>query len=464
MFRRFYVTTLTVPVWMVALWFASTSLLWGQNTTVQLPTFGISIDADGVLSVKQFPDPGGRLHAARLAEARAGQAADLFRSSKLRKVSLVRLEQAVAAGLAAGRPLDDELKYLAGLQRLQYVFCYPDQHDIVIGGPAEGFVDDGSGRVVGVTTGRPVLRLDDLVVALRAFAPGTRDRPFIGCTISPDPAGLARLQKFQSTIPRTIAQSQRAFMAARIAQGMRESLGMANIQVFGISDRTHFAQTMLEADYRMKLIGVGLERPPVSMATFIDALKLSRNATLQRWWFTPDYDCVRVTNDRLGMELVGQGVQLQGEDKLIGPDGALAATGAPPNKASDLFTSSFTRKYPEIAARSPVYAELRNLIDMLVAAAFLRQEDWYGRIDWKLRALGDERTFPVATLPPPKNVACVSNVVWKGNRLFSPAGGGVSIRPDQALNSDRIMLDEQGTLTQQRQAIGRASADRWWWD
>ena len=33
---------------------------------------------------------------------------------------------------------------------------------------------------------------------------------------------------------------------------------------------THFAQVMIEADYRMKLIGIGLERPPVKLASYVD--------------------------------------------------------------------------------------------------------------------------------------------------------------------------------------------------
>ena len=29
------------------------------------------------------------------------------------------------------------MRYLAGLQHIQYVFVYPDQHDIVLAGPAK---------------------------------------------------------------------------------------------------------------------------------------------------------------------------------------------------------------------------------------------------------------------------------------------------------------------------------------
>ena len=244
---------------------------------------------------------------------------------------------------------------------------------------------------------------------------------------------------------------------------MKESLGMANIRVFGVPNRTHFAQVLVEADYRMKMVGIGLEPPPVKMATFISTLSRGKHSTLQRWWFTPNYECVRLSEDRLAMELVGDGVILRSEDKLIGADGTLAPTGAKPNKASDLFTTSFTRKYPEIAARSPVYAQLRNMIDLAIAAAHIRKQDYYGRADWDLGILADERILPVETLDTPKQVQCAANVVWKGNRMLAPAGGGVSIRPDQALESDNLLPDENGLLAKEYEnTIHRGEA--WWWD
>ena len=44
-----------------------------------------------------------------------------------------------------------------------------------------------------------------------------------------------------------------------IVEQLRDSLGMQVITVGGVSAKTHFAQVMVEADYRMKLIGIGLE-------------------------------------------------------------------------------------------------------------------------------------------------------------------------------------------------------------
>ena len=124
-------------------------------TTVQLPTFGVAISAEGVLSLKTFEDPTGQLRAAQVQAAKAQLAANLKARSPLRKVSLLRLEAAVRQAILDGKKPDPAMTYLAGLQRLQYVFYLPQSHDIVIAGPAEGFAADLSGRVCGLTSGRP---------------------------------------------------------------------------------------------------------------------------------------------------------------------------------------------------------------------------------------------------------------------------------------------------------------------
>lgn len=436
----------------------------GQQITVQTPSFGVSIDADGVLSTKSYSDPTGKLLAKRVADARGTQPADLRNWSDLRKVSLVGLERALAAKVDAGDKPDDALLHLAGLQRAQYVFFYPEERDIVIAGPAEGWVYDLSGRAVGLSTGRPTLLLEDLLVALRAYPPGSRVKPYIGCSIDPRPEGLANLARFQKTIPREIPESERELVTGQIAQGMRDSLGLSNIRVFGVSNKTHFAQVLIEADYRMKLIGIGVESPPVNMVTFIAALNSPRMSAMQRWWFTPNYDCVKVTPDRLAMELVGEGVQLLGEEMLLAADGKLAGAGKNLDKASKAFTASFTKKYAEIAARAPVFAQLRNMVDLVVSAAFIREQDYYAKADWRPGLLADESRLPVETLTSPKQVQCAVSAVWKENRLLVPAGG-VGIHPDLALDPARLHADKDGKLQNRREkTASRLAGNQWWWD
>lgn len=439
----------------------------GAATTVQLPTFGVAIDADGVLSLKAYRDSG-RLKAERLAAVKASLPSDLTKVAKLRKISLRKLEAAIAARVDARLPPDDIQTHLAGLTRVQFVFALESEGtepgDILLAGPAEPWFLDPSGRAVGTATGRPVLLLEDLATALRAFPPGKRDRPFLGCTIDPTADGLAKLMAFQRTIPHTISQARRNQTAAAIARGVEESLGLADIRVFGVPPQTHFAQVLVEADYRMKRIAIGIEPPPIKMVTFLSALESPQEATLQRWWFTPEYEGIRVSDDRLAMELIGQGVKLQAEDIRIAADGSLAAAGEKPGKASQLFCTAFTKKYPEIAAASPVYAQLRNMMDLAVVAAFCRRNDLYAVADWRAELLLDETRLSCERLPAPRQVACVVNWQWKGARLLTPAGGGVSIDIEQAWDEQRLLTDEQGKLAAMRAALQAARNEEWWWD
>ena len=87
----------------------------GGGAGSQLPA-GVLISPDGVLRVRQFADKTGALAKTRTTEARAKLGA-LAKPSELRKISLNRLEAAIAERLAAGKEPTDEMKYLAGLTR-----------------------------------------------------------------------------------------------------------------------------------------------------------------------------------------------------------------------------------------------------------------------------------------------------------------------------------------------------------
>jgi hypothetical protein len=424
---------------------------------------GVVIDADGVLRTQSVADPG--LTKERRQAALEAMPGDLRKPSPLRKVALSRLEAAVAKAAAAGRGLPDELEKLAGLTRVQYVFVYPAEGDtpgeIVIAGPAEPWFTDASGRVLGVETRAPTVLLQDLVAALRCFGPGQPQDRLVGCSIDPRPEGLQAMQEF---LRRTGRVNPRA-SGAELVAGMKEALGTQVVSVQGVSPATHYARVMVEADYRMKLIGIGLEPPPVRMQTWIDlaaAGAVAANA-LQRWYFVPNYQCVRIAEDDLAIELVGEGVRLCGADEVVMPDGSrLAANRA--DKASITFTEAFTKLYPKIAAANPVYAQLRSLVDLAVAAAYLQEHDAYGKAGWTADTLRDEKAYAIETQPVPKEVETAINAVWRGNRLLTPIGGGVTMHPRMALDPPNLLMDEKGTVTAARTAAQDLPADVWYWD
>lgn len=422
---------------------------------------GIAVDAEGVLRTKMFRD-NQNTKDERIAAARATLGSKVTAHSKLRKISLNRLEQAI---LDHQGTLTEEMRRLAGLLRVRYVFYYPESKDIVLAGPAEGWITDPSGRVVGINSGRPVLQLQDLAVALRAFPPSGKSTEMIGCSIDPTQEGLTALQQYVRGVRLAGPPSDDEIRA--IAEGVRTSLGHQIVTISGVAPRTHFAQVMVEADYRMKLIGIGLERPPVKLASYVERAKLgdiARNA-LQRWYFLPDYKCVRQSDDRLAMELVGDGVKLVGEDEMVTGGGERKTAAGKGNRASQMFVMNFTKKYAELADRSPVYAELRNLIDLAVVAAYIQAENYYDKSGWKMEFLGSEALFPVETYDIPKTVESAVNAIWRGNTIGTPVGGGVKIQPSEAIDAGNLLRDEKAKVSKLREDIKpNLAKGQWWWD
>ena len=442
----------------------------GGNTIGGGATSGVAVDADGVLKRVMVNDPSGALAKQRVQEALLKLDREVAHKSPLRKVSLTRLEQAVQKKIAAGQPIDDSMLHLAGITRLQYVFCYPESGDVVIAGPAEAWAMSPSGRMQGIETNRPVLELADLVVALRAFPPGTHNKkPFIYCSIDPTEEGLARMQQFLHELGGRIGDPRsNPGQDQFIATGLRDRLGMQVITVGGISPKTHFAQVMVEADYRMKLIGIGLEIPPVRLKSYVERAnpaQISGNA-LQRWYFVPNYQCVRVSEDSLAMQLEGEGVKLVGEDEVVGKDGKRGKSGGKINQASDTFVKAFTKVYPKLAENAPVYAQLRNCIDMAVAAAFIQNQDYYDLANWKPATFTNEQSFAVETLNPPQQVETAVNAMWRGNRLVTPIGGGVQMRPTEAVDPTNLLEDEGAKVKDARAGVdlSKLAPGQWWWD
>jgi hypothetical protein len=449
---------------------AQAGIMISPGTILDAASF--RIDENGVAGTVRVPDPTGKLTRDRLQQAKAALNVDVAKPSQIRKVSLTRLERAVQGQLEKNRKPTDEMLRLAGLTRIRYVFFYPDSGDVVVAGPAEGWFQDLTGRFIGMASNRPIMELQDLVVALRAFAPGKDRDGIVGCSIDPTPEGLAKMQAFTREVAHTIMQQQRSASEMSsddvnsIVDGIHNSLGLQKVSILGVSPETHFAQVMLEADYRMKLIGIGAEHPGINkLKSFAELAEPTSGNTLQRWWFVPDYKCVRVSDDHLAMQLEGEGVKLVGEDEVVGPNGQRLAQGKA-GRASQMFTHAFTQKYAELARRKPIYAQLRNLIDMVIAAAHIQREDYFGKAGWNMEVFGDENLFPVQVYKAPTEVDTVVTSLWKKHQLVTPVGGGVRIEAPMALESTNVLADDGGKVEKARQEteLKGLKPDQWWWD
>lgn len=422
---------------------------------------GILIDAQGVVKPVFLKDSTGQLDARRRTELAAKELpADLNRRSPLRKVSLVKLEQACSEFAESKTEVPAELRFLAGLQRIDYVFVDPDGRDVVIAGPAEGFVIDASGKATGVSTRRAALRLDDLLVALRSQQRGTGQ---VRCSIDPTTDGLAKLQQFlKQTSGATTPEGARAKFAK-----LGGVLGMQDISVSGVPAESHLAQVLVEADIRMKRQSIGVDPPPVKGFQSHLAMTQKNENMMQRWWFTPLYDAFTRTDDGLGYQFSGPRLQLMSQDELLGPSGKrLNATFT--QVSSQKFAKQFTARFTEIAAAVPIFAELQNVVDLLVLAALMNKERLPEKAGWTPGLFYDSERAPTHRTNVPRQVTSISNFKVAGQSLYiAQVGGGIVVEAPALLRDAEFEKDSGGKLSQARAEslkTERGTTVRWWWD
>lgn len=425
--------------------------LWQQRAVaqvVQQAVGGVSIDADGVLRATTQED------AAALQELRQltmNQApTDLEVWTDLRAVSLKQLEAKLAECEAEGKPVPAEVKYLAGLQRVQYVFVYPKQNDVVIAGPAEGWDMDELGNVVGATSRRPVLLLDDLMVALRTREASRLEA--ISCSIDPTAEGVKRLRSVMSRVKR-MGEPQ------VIKRNYEQALGPQTVSVTGVPATSHFARTMVAADFRMKRLAMNFQPAPIGdMPSFLHLLKANSRGSksmMPRWWLAPNYEPMSRDAEGLAWELRGQGVQCMTEEDHFGADGKRVASKKAGN-AAQRWAKNLTDRYSELAQHDSAFGMLRNAMDLAVVAALLEKEGLLELAGLQLPQL--TAAAAIVEYPAPTQVDSKVSFVKQGRNWVVSASGGVQFLP--WLVADKTeQNDDLGTVRQQL----TDSSDRWYW-
>jgi hypothetical protein len=412
---------------------------------------GIRIDPSGAVERLQV-DQLNQLR--REWEAALGKAdGDMQKVSSLRKISLRKLEEALSANMKSGTPIPDEMKLLAGLQSLQCVFVYPEEHDIVLAGFGEGWKMDARGNVVGVTTGRPVLALDDLLVALR-FADQAAQGG-ITCSIDPTPEGLTRLRDY-------VAKLSVMGNPQQTSRAIEQALGPQMITIGGVPSTTHFAHILAAADYRLKRLSDGLDASPVP--GIVSHLKMAQTsgsgmqAIAPRFWLVPNYQPVLVDPAGLAFEIRGASVKCLTEDMVFGAGGNRSGTGKS-SPAAQKFADTMTAKYGALAAKEPVFAELQGVMDFAIVAALIKKENLTQKAGHTLPLLMDSKQLPNEELAAVKRTDSVVSMFQKGSQWIISASGGVQIDSFAAARNQQPSSELAAVRTR-----AGAGGKSWWWD
>lgn len=438
----------------------------GEGSISQFDS-GVRVDPNGLLHHISKQELDGRLAALGAKARKADLNQNVAQNSQLRLVSLTRLEKEVQQLIEEGRSPVETMKMLAGLTKVDYVFVYPEENEVVIAGPAEAWIYNEQGLAVGVESGRPVLQLDDLVTVLRTFS--NQGQNIFGCSFDPRPEGLARVKEF-------VAQSN-ARGPLRAGAGvqswtrqLKNKLGVQDITLYGVPNTSRVARVLIEADYRMKLIGIGKMDAGQNIPSYFDLLAKESNAGSQnlealRWWLTMKYDSVMHNAARTAYQVVGSSVLCQSENQIVTNEGDRLQTGQA-EKLNREFAANFTEHYQELAQQDLVYADLQNIFDLALVAALMRNEQLADRAGWEMNAFAANGVYQPAEFEPAHTVDTVVNHrVFNGKDVVVQVAGGVRVDTAAVVRNQQTLKvsDKVGAVSAQSKSPA-LPAGRWWWD
>ena len=416
---------------------------------------GVVIDAAGVVRTATVQEQQELANLVR--QGLNPVAGDLREAAEMRMISLKGLQEAIVASSQSGATIPDEVEFLAGLQRIEYVFVDEAKNDIIIAGPAEPWELRADGFVVGTVSGGSTMRLADLAVALRSVE--SARQAGISCSIEPTPEGRMRLRQLLRRIQLRPGQNPAVFEAS-----MKEAFGPQMIQLTGIAADTRYARTLVAADFEMKRVAMGLTESPVAqLPSYLQMSRNSRQAANQnpRWWMACDYSALTKSDDGLAWKLTGQGVKTLTEQDIVAADGTVEGGGRT-DKLAQQWADKMTDSFAELSREMPVFSDLQNIMDMTVVATLIVQERLDERAGVDLSVLTDNGdALPLMSHAVPKAVDPQCSFIRGRNGWVVTASGGVDIN---AFDIVEKQTAGAGVAEARTAAIAAATSDRWWWN
>lgn len=414
---------------------------------------GIAVDSSGAIARAEANDLAALRDARR--SALDGRPMELRGPSKLRKISLRRLDSLLAQYATQGKPLTPEVLYLAGMQRVEYLFAFPEKHDIVLAGPAEAWTVDENGNVVGKQSGASVLHLEDLIAALRT-SDKLVDGELISCSIDPSPAGLQRFTR--------LMRGNRGAPSESLLRQMEQSVGPQLITLTGVSPETHYAQVLVAADWQMKRLGMGLASSPVAgLTSYLELLAEHRapvrGSGMPRWWIAYGETPVERDAAGLGWRLSPPGIRVCTAAGRLQDDGRIQL-----QKDSDplaaQWAKSMTVHYDELALAEPVFGQLRGCMDLALVTAVLTSGDLLAHVGIELPMLMNDSQVQLAKHNVPKTVASYANALRGKREWVISVSGGVELDVGRVVNDANV----QAKVREVHSLSAPGFTEAWWWD
>jgi hypothetical protein len=242
----------------------------------------------------------------------------------------------------------------------------------------------------------------------------------------------------------------------RVATALEESLGMQQVSLTGVPATSRFAQVLVGADYRMKRIGLDLEPAPIArFPSYMQMLRGSRKVISPRFWLAPVYQTVSHGPEKLVWNIEGLQVQTLSQSEYVDARGIRHESDRA-DLTAEKWAEMMTERYDELAKADPVFAELKNCMDLALVAALVFREGLLEKSGCELPALLKSSVLELPEYPAPREIASRASIVKKGRHTMIGTGG-VEINPWTALEETQ----EDAKLSQLRQHV-QFDGPQWW--
>lgn len=305
-------------------------------------------------------------------------------------LSLRVLAERASKAINENRSIPRECASLGGISFLEGFIVPEDEDDVILIGQR--------------SKTRPPLRLDDLIVNMRAISQ-TGAYPY--CSLDPRNEDTKALQALFSQTRRAESSSDMKSFFKRV----QETVGPQQVVVGGVPRESRHAHVMIDADYHMKKVSQGRIRVPNVISYLDRSLDESKDyiiknrrapdskVSMARFWFHVAADSpafqkgdgiVLLENCDVVVLTEKQAANASGERRDVGEDDPLA----------NAFAENLSREIPNLTQTVPIYAELENLFRLRALLLAMEESELISsrkfRFDSYLEnyAYQDERPMP----------------------------------------------------------------------
>ena len=372
----------------------------------------------------------------------------LDRKAARRTISLKKLDTQVRGIVEQYEVLPDAIRYLGGLTSIEYIVAVPEENDLLLVGPGEGWRTDAAGNIVGKQTGQPILVLEDFLTALRQWHQPVPPRT-LACSIEPTLETTTKLARLNQQFTNITANNADAYAAA-----LEEAYGENPVTIIGVPASSRFARILVAADFLMKQIALGSEPSQVrNIPSYVSLISTSRPNIFPRFWLLPEYAATAHDSSKMTWRLGNIRIRALSHEDYLSPWRNRST-----DRAALVWCRNMEENYDALAKVQPVFGELRNNMRFALAAALIRQENLLQKANCTLTILLDETKLKLVDYPEPKSVAFRSVRSQSGFSTIV-ACGGVEINPLDAVRNN-VRLDNK--IDAERARLIQTLGDEWW--